>query len=519
MQPFVTAASGLAGDPYLLDGMQQAVARVYQALLSGENIAVFGDFDADGVTATALLVQGLSSLGGKVVPYIPHRVKEDHGLTNHALENLRQQGISLVISVDCGITDVAEVAKAQKKGLDIIITDHHNPLPQLPPAVAVVDPKLAGSRYPFSELAGVGVAFKLYQAILQSLGKEELLDSVVDLVAMGTIADMSPLTGENRYLVKEGLGRINRLPRPGIREMMLQTDISPGSLDAEKISWVIAPRLNSSGRLTHAVTSYDLLMTESAEEASELARELGERNEERQKLTAKTLAHAREQVLSEEAQPLLMVCGDDYPAGVIGLVAGRLVEEFYHPAVVIRMGEKASNGSCRSIPEFNIVAALSQCSQLLTRFGGHTQAAGFTLPTRNLPQLQQQLSQLTAVHLAGLDLRPRIDIDTLVKLNELGGDTFEVTRMLAPFGRGNPLPTFLSLGVEVIGYRTMGNDGGHLKLKLKQNGTVWEAVGFRMGSRLNEASSHIDIVYNLEMDHWGGQSRLRLNIIDFVASR
>ena len=516
---FITGDESLLGDPYQLPDMHQAVARVYQALLSGESIAIYGDFDADGVTATALLVQGLSALGGKVIPYIPHRVKEDHGLTHSALEHLAGQGISLVITVDCGITDLAEVDQARKMGLDIIITDHHTPLPEIPAAAAVVDPKLPHSIYPFSELAGVGVALKLFQALLQSIGKEEQLSTVMDLVALGTIADMSPLLGENRYLVKEGLRLINTSPRLGIREMMLQTGISAGDVDAEKVSWVIAPRLNASGRLAHAVTSYDLLMTSSPEEASQLARELEERNEERQKLTAKTLAHAREQVLARGIQPLLVACDEDYPIGVAGLVAGRLTEEFYHPSIVVRKGDKVSTGSCRSIPEFNIVAALNQCSYLLTRFGGHSQAAGFTLPTKNLPQLQQQLNHLAAIHLEGIDLRPHINIDTLVKLADLGGDTFQTTQMLAPFGRGNPVPTFLSLGVEVLGCRTMGNDGGHLRLKLRQDGTVWDGVGFRLGNHLNEISSHLDVVYTLDADRWNGRERLRLNILDFASTR
>jgi len=516
---FIAGDESLLGDPYQLPDMHQAVARTYRALLSGESIAIYGDFDADGVTATALLVQGLTALGGKVIPYIPHRVKEDHGLTHSALERLAGQGISLVITVDCGITDLAEVDQARKMGLDIVITDHHTSLPEIPAAVAVVDPKLPHSIYPFSELAGVGVALKLFQALLQSIGKEEQLSTVMDLVALGTIADMSPLLGENRYLVKEGLRLINTSPRLGIREMMLQTGISAGDVDAGKVSWVIAPRLNASGRLAHAVTSYDLLMTSSPEEASQLARELEERNVERQKLTAKTLAHAREQVLARGIQPLLVACDKDYPIGVAGLVAGRLTEEFYHPSIVVRKGDKVSTGSCRSIPEFNIVAALNQCSHLLTRFGGHSQAAGFTLPTKNLPQLQQQLNHLAAIHLEGVDLRPHIDIDTLIKLADLGGDTFQTTQMLSPFGRGNPVPIFLSLGVDVLSCHTMGNNGDHLRLKLRQGGMVWDSVGFRQGSYLNEISSHLDIVYTLDTDRWNGRERLRLNILDFAPTR
>ncbi|MFC1994832.1 single-stranded-DNA-specific exonuclease RecJ [Chloroflexota bacterium] len=516
LQPFLSGDRSLSGDPFLLSNMHQAVARVYQALLSGENIAIYGDFDVDGITATALLVQGLSTLGGKAIPYIPHRLTEGYGLTTTALENLYRQGISLVITVDCGITNLHEVKNAQRMGLDIIITDHHTPPPEIPPAIAIVNPKLPDSTYPFSELAGVGVAFKLLQALLQSIGKEEQANKLVDLVALGTIADMSPLVGENRYLVKEGLKVINATPRPGVRGMATQAKLDIGSLDAEKISWIIAPCLNAAGRLAHALTSYDLLMTDSPQEAGELAQWLEEKNAERQRLTATTLSKAREQVLAQGISPLLIASDKDYHLGIAGLVASKLSEEFYRPAIVIKIGEKVSSGSCRSIPDFNVIAALTQFSHLLSRFGGHSQAAGFTLPTKNLAQLEQYLSQLATTQLDGVDLRPRLDIDALVTLPELGGDTFQTTLLLAPFGRGNPMPTFLSRGVEVTDCRTMGNDGGHLRMKLKQGGTVWDGVGFRLGNYLAEISSHLDIVYNLEIDHWSGKERLRLNILDFT---
>ena len=519
LQSFIAGDKSLANDPFLLPDMHQAIARIYQALLSGEKIAIYGDFDADGITATALLVQGLSSLEGKVIPYIPHRLAEGYGLRKAALENLHKQGVSLVITVDCGITGVAEVKQARKMGLDIIITDHHTPLPEIPPAAAVVDPKLNSSKYPFPELAGVGVALKLLQALFQSLGKENLLGNLMDLVAIGTIADVSPLLGENRYLVKEGLNRINESPRLGLKAMILQAGLEPGSTDAECISWVIAPRLNAAGRLAHAMTSYKLLMTESPQEAQQLAEWLDRKNTERQKLTAATLSHAREQVLAQGISPLLVAGSKDYLAGIAGLVAGKLSEEFYRPAIVVKIGDKISSGSCRSIPEFNIIAALNQYSNLLSQFGGHSQAAGFTLPTMNLAPLQANLRQLATAQLAGLDLRPHIDIDAETTLPDLGGDTYKMTQQLAPFGRGNPVPIFLSRRVEVVSCRTMGNNGGHLRLKLKQGGCVWDGVGFKLGTYLSEVAPRLDIVYNMEVDQWRGEKKLRLNIMDFLPAR
>ena len=279
---------------------------------------------------------------------------------------------------------------------------------------------------------------------------------------------------------------------------------------------MIAPRLNTASRLDHALPSYELLMTDSPERAQQLATWLEQKNTERQRITTRATAKAREQVLAEGISPLLMVGGVDYPAGVAGLVAGRLAEEFYRPAIVVRTGKLTSSGSCRSIPEFNIILALNQCSSLFSQFGGHAQAAGFVLPTRNLPRLQQSLLEMATSQLAGVDLRPKLDIDAEVTLPDLTGNTFQAMQQLAPFGQGNPAPTFLSRKVEVVECRTMGSNGEHLRLKLKQGDTLWDGVSFGMGESLAEVSSCIDIVYNLEIDRWGGEETLRLNILDFA---
>jgi single-stranded-DNA-specific exonuclease len=512
---FLNADERLCGDPWLLPDMHQAIARVYRALLSGESIAVYGDFDVDGITGTALLVQGLSALGGKVIPYIPHRLTEGYGLKTAALEKLHQQGIGLVISVDCGITALPEVKRARRQGMDIVITDHHTPLETIPPAAAIVDPKRGDSVYPFSQLTGAGVALKLLQALYQSIGKEAPLETILDLVALGTVADVAPLLGENRYLVKQGLRLINNAPRLGLREIIASAGLETGNLDAETISWIIAPRLNAAGRLAHAMTSYRLLMTDSPHEAQAMARWLEKKNSERQRLTEKAMAQAREQVLAREISPLLIAGNREMPVGIAGLVAGRLSEEFYRPAVVIRVGEKVSSGSCRSIPEFNIILALNRCHRLFYHFGGHSQAAGFTLPTRNLPRLKEHLSELAAAQLEGITLRPQLDIEAEISLAELAGDTYQTIQQLAPFGAGNPVPAILSRNVEVLDCRTMGNSGHHLRLKLRQGGTVWDAVGFRMGENIAEVSSRLDVVYNLELDRWRGAEKLRLNILDF----
>ena len=515
---FLASDSSLLNDPLLLPNVREAVARIYRALLSGEKIAVYGDYDADGMTATAALVLGLKALGGDVVPYIPHRQTEGHGLATGALKTLREQGVSLVITVDCGITDAPQVKKAIKMGLDVIITDHHTPLDEIPDAIAVVDPKLVDSEYPFSQLAGVGVAFKVIQALYRSLGKDDRLEWLLDLVAIGTIADMSPPLAENRYLIVEGLKRINNSSRLGISELLKQTRLEAGSLDSDSISWIIGPCLNAAGRMADGLTGYNLLVTESPQEAAELAAWLARKNRERQEMTTRILAMARESVIGQGLQPLLMTADKNYPIGIAGLVAGRLSEEFYRPSIVIHTAGKQSHASCRSIPEFDMITALNRFSHLFTRFGGHSQAAGFTMPTSKLPELEEGLLNLATGQLEGVELMPHLNIDARINLTELTGDAFPSIQALSPFGIGNPVPSFLSRDVELLEKRTMGKNGEHLRMKLGQNGSVWDSVAFRLSSHQEELSSRLDIVYNVEVDNWGGKNQLRLNILDFKPS-
>ena len=519
IETFLNADSRLESDPFLLPDIHQAVSRTYQALLTGEEIAIYGDFDADGITATALLVQGLSALGGKVIPYIPHRYHEGYGLQVAALEKLRKYGISLIITVDTGITAIAEIQKARKMGIDIIVTDHHLPLASLPPALAVVDPKRCDSNCQSIELAGVGVAFKFLQALLKGSGREELINSLLDLVALGTVTDMVPLTGDNRYWVKRGLELLNNTERIGLQEMMRSANLKPGNLDTESISWILGPRLNAAGRLDDAATSYKLLLTQDPNEAASLVSELEEKNAKRQRLTTELLERAREKIIAAGTDsPLLMIGDEDYPPGVMGLVAGRLSEEFYRPVILFRFGSETCRGSGRSIPEFDLMAALAGCRDLLSNFGGHTKAAGFTVPTANLPQLEKQLSTLAEAQLAGLDLRPHIDIDAEVSLSDLTGETFKQIQRLAPFGSGNPLPAFVSRHVEIVDQRHIGSRNEHMGLKLKQEGIVWDAIGFRFGSRAQEITAFMDIAYNLDIDRWNGAERLRLKLLDFAAT-
>ncbi len=343
------------------------------------------------------------------------------------------------------------------------------------------------------------------------------MDELLDLVALGTVADMAPLLGENRYLVKRGLEVLNKTSRPGLLEMVLRAGMRLGSLDTESISWILGPRLNAAGRVDHAITSYKLLSTNSLNEARGLAEELEKKNAERQRLTGEVLAKVRDRLPSvDENLPIIIVSGTDYAAGVVGIVAGKLVEEFYRPSLVIEQGDEISRGSARSIAEFNIIAALKECSDLLTRFGGHPQAAGFTLPTKNIAPLAERLVERAEVELSELDLRPLIPIDAEVPLSSLSGETIGMIKQLAPFGYANPAPIFLSRRVKVEECRSVGSGGEHLRLKLHHGNVAWRGIGFRLGRYMDEIGPYLDIVYNLDVDDWGGSQLLELNILDFT---
>jgi single-stranded-DNA-specific exonuclease len=485
-------------------------------VLEREKIAVYGDFDVDGVTATVIIIEGLSRLGAEVVPYIPDRINEGHGVKLSALETLRAHGVSLVITVDCGVTDIEEAKRARGMGMDMIITDHHVPLKNLPRAVAIIDPKRKDSTYPYPELAGAGVAFKLLQALFHKDSRENWISRLMDLVVLATVTDLVPLVGENRYLVREGLRELNKSSHVGIQEMVKLAGLKLGELGAEDISWVLGPRLNAAGRMNNASSSYQLLTTQSSEESRLLALELEERNAERQKLTSEVLNQAREKLAPKSDLPMLMDADENYSIRVIGLVAGRLVDEFYRPAIIINMGPELCQGSCRSIPEFNVAAALEECHDLLVAFGGHPLAAGFTVTRQNLAQLQERITALATEQLGHLELCPEIVIDTNVPLSILTGDTFNIVQKLSPFGRGNPQPTFLTRGVDVVECRNFGKKGGWLRLKLKQGNITWQAVDFRSRKKTKEIPPSIDVVYKLEKSRWNGDEVMRLNLLDFA---
>ena len=524
---FLFDSQQFQNDPFLLPDIHLAVNRIHRALSNKEKIAVYGDFDADGVTATAIVVEGLNALGSEAIPYIPHRLHEGYGLNMTAIKNLWEEGVRLIITVDCGISAIKEVNEAKELGMDIIITDHHTPASDLPQAIAVIDPKRSDSQYPFPHLAGAGIAFKLVQALLHKDKNADVTNKLLDLVALGTIPDMVPLTGENRYLVKKGLEALNNTQRIGVKKMIGIATLKPDKISEGDVAWALGPRLNAAGRIGHATNSYRLLTTVSGEEAVLLAKELEEGNEERQALTRKATDMAEKRLAGKSGQVLLIDGDESYPPGVIGLVAGKLAAKYYRPTIILTLEPEICRGSARSIPEFNIVTALQQCQDLLINCGGHPMAAGFMVTRENLSQVKRRLTDMAVSQLAHLDLQPKLVIDAEVPLSFLSGETSSLIQQMAPFGQGNPPPTFLSRGVEVLKQRSIGKQGNHLELEVKQGGTIWRAIAFNYGnngrSQENdlgkvELPRQIDIVYNLKVSQWRGEEVLSLSLCAFAPS-
>lgn len=510
-------------DPFDLKGMDAAVERIAHAVRCGERIAVYGDFDADGVTSTALLTQTLRALGATVAPYIPDRVDEGYGLNAEALEKLAERGAALILTVDCGIRSVEEVAHGCRLGLDVIVTDHHSVGPMLPPALAVINPKQPGCPYPFKELAGVGVAFKLAQALLRaapavgedsdSLREEHLLD----LVALGTVADVAPLLDENRSLVQRGLAQLAAPWRKGVQALMAKAGVRPERVSSTAIGFVLGPRINAAGRLGSAMLAYHLLMTRDRATANRYAEQLDQLNRERQRLTLEATELAREQVLGQagETPHLLFAVSSRFLAGIVGLVAGRLVDEFYRPAVVVEWGQEESRASCRSIAEFHVTRALDECADLLVRHGGHAAAAGFTVRTENLPALRERLQRIARRELAETEPTPGLEIDAELTLGPDLYHLYDQLAVLQPFGEANPEPVFVSRGLQVGQRQAVGQEGQHLKLAVSDGQVWWDAIAFRRGAEVDQLPDRVDLAYQLDLNEWNDQKRLQLIVQDW----
>jgi len=516
---FLKAETSFDTDPYQLSDMEAAVARLCRAIEQKELIAIYGDYDVDGVTATALLVEALRTLGADVRPYIPNRFDEGYGLNPEALDMLRKQGVALVVSVDCGIRSPDEVAYANSIGLDVIVSDHHQPAEgDLPAALAVIDPKREGDPYPDKDLAGVGVAYKIVQALCENSAlpvSELYLDDLLDLVALGTVADLAPLVGENRMLVRKGLQKMRETSRQGLFSLAAVAELSLARVSATSIGFILGPRLNAAGRLESALAAYELLTTSDVKRAGELAQLLNMQNRQRQEITRKIQEQAEAIALAEKPDSsLLFAAHPDFNSGVVGLAAARLVETYYRPAVVGQISEETTRCSCRSIPEFHITQALDQCSDLLIRHGGHAAAAGFTVSNENLEMLKERLMIIAEQQLGSLDLRQTLNADAEVPLSDLHPNLLKYLDALQPTGYGNPEAVFISRDVRVTHARTVGAEGRHLKLVITDGQVTFDAIGFRLGYLQPELPLRVDIMYTFEANEYNGRTSLQLNLKD-----
>lgn len=513
---FLRAAADFNPDPFQMDGMESAVRRIQKGIAGSEPIAIYGDYDVDGVTATALLVQTLKALGANVRPYIPNRFDEGYGLNTDALDALHADGVRLVVTVDCGIRSPAEATHARSLGLDLIITDHHQPSGELPDAFAVINPKQPGDAYPDKDLAGVGVAYKIAQALLMNVPSSSFdPNDLLDLVALGTVADLAPLTGENRVLVRSGLQQMRQTRRQGLFSLASIADVALTQITATTIGFMLGPRLNAAGRLESALAAYDLLTTTDVLQAGQLAQQLNNQNRQRQELTRKIQAEAEALALADDPDaPVMFAVHPEFNPGVVGLAAARLVETYYRPAIVGQQGEETTRCSCRSIPEFHITNALDRCADLLVRHGGHAAAAGFTVRNENLSALKERLKCLARDQFFSLDLRPTLTADLEVPFEAL---RFELTKHLEyfqPTGYGNPDAVFVSRAVKVKSSRTVGADAKHLKLSLTDGNLTFDAIGFRLGHLLGVLPERVDVLYTFEVNEFNGRTSLQLNLKD-----
>jgi single-stranded-DNA-specific exonuclease len=526
IEDFFCSSYSVSNDLLKISGMIEAIERIVKAFERKERIAIFGDYDADGVTATALLLEVLESLGGSSLTYyIPDRQLEGYGMNDLAIEFLARDGVKLIVTVDSGITNVDEVEKARALGIDVIITDHHHPLEVLPAAMAIINPHLENSGFEFSDLAGVGVAFKLAQALYQKIAPKEIdkLKWMLDLVAIGTVADCVTLLGENRTLTKYGLVVLSKTRRVGLTEMFKvgRIEISENNIpDTQKVAYQIAPRINAAGRMDHASVAYKLIMEKDQIQARILALEVEEKNQERQKITAEIVKEIEEIAMRDFSEKkFIFAKNEHWPVGILGLVAGKVAEKFQKPVVVFQIQQKEYVGSLRSIPEINIVKCLEKCADLLTKFGGHSQAAGVRILPENVDKFCQKMTELIETELFGKEIISTLTVDLELKAENIDWQFMQNLKKMEPFGMGNKEPIFLLRDMQISDVRMVGNGSKHLKLAIKaanSNPKIFDAIGFKLGSEFPnlEKDNLIDVVFNLEEDSWNGNKKIQLKLID-----
>ena len=516
---FLAHGPDLLHDPFLLQDMEKAVERISRAIREQETLAVYGDYDVDGITATCLLTQFLRTLGGQVVSYIPDRTEEGYGLNNHAIDALARQGVTLIVTVDCGITAAQEVEYARALGVDVVITDHHQCKEVLPQAVAVVDPRRPDCSYPFPDLAGVGVALKLALALTAPAQRPQVLLDYGELAAIGTVADVMLLQGENRALVHLGLERLADCSRPGLQALLREAGCPRGQVPTTvTIGYGLAPRINAAGRMEQAGTALELLLTQDPQRGTELAQELCQLNRLRQAIELEIFQHC-DQLLTHTpalSAPVIVLAGEGWHQGVIGIVASRLAEKYACPAFMISLDGDKGKGSCRSFGGFNLFGALERCAPLLDSYGGHELAAGFSIRRDNIPAFRAALCQLVEEFAGHQPMESSLDVDCEIPhCSLLSTQDVESLSLLEPFGSGNPKPVFLLRSVCVLSHTDVGG-GRHLKLKLRRDGVAMDAIFFSANTAACgiENGQRLDIAFTLQINQFRGNRTVQLQLCD-----
>lgn len=510
-------------NPTLMKGIPSAVKRIRKAIDEREKIWIYGDYDVDGITSVSLLTTCLRRLGAQADYYIPHRLDEGYGLNNDGLSELKNKGCDLIITADCGISSYDEVKFANSLGIDVIITDHHEPSDKLPPALVIIDPKLDDSGYPFDELAGVGVAFKLACALCEDSDNDFLLNQI-DLVAMGTIADVVPLIGENRIIAKYGLSAINKSERFGIKALCQVSSIEQGAIDSYTVSYRLSPRINAAGRIDTALNAVRLMTTDSYQEAMELAQKLDKANKDRQNIEKYIMDSVQRQIqkMDIKSEKCLILAEEKWHLGVIGIVAAKIQELYYRPTILISLDADIGHGSARSIPEFDMFDALTKCSHLLTKFGGHKSAAGLTISRENIDKFRVEFSKIVENTLSKDDLLPKVDIDAEVLLSDFSEKVVEQLSSLEPYGLGNPQPLFAVNGLSVKGFPgTDKKTGKHLRMFVTDGNNSFATIAFNKGNlekRLSEKNIKFNIACRPYVNIWNDSRTVELKIEEFILS-
>ena len=506
-------------NPYDLPEMELAVERIKTALENNESIGIFGDFDVDGISATAILLSTLNDFGISAFPYIPNRVSEGHGLNRKSLDYFKSKNVSLIITVDCGTTDLDEVSNAKSMGIDVIITDHHLPLESRPNSAALINPNLPESNYSNKNLTGSGTAFKLATAIYNSFQKP-IPNTLIQYAALGTISDVGILNPENRFIVSEGIIQMRNTQSIGLKALAEKSGTNLSTITSKDAAFKLIPRLNAPGRLENAIIALEILTTTDENTAHKVAIELESLNEKRKSMTSKSIFQARNQIKPDQLEidiaGIIIVQHNDWHPGIIGLIANQLSEQFSKPAIAIATNGKNSKGSARSVVDFNIIEALKECSDILTKFGGHSKAAGFTIDEIFIPELIKRLSN-TSNQKSSSESKSKFEIECITTVKEVINH-FEFILSLEPFGPGNPTPLFLSQRMKVLNAKTVGHTKDHLKMTLSDNEKYYDSIGFGLGNLIDQSNGHIDIIYQISENTWNGMTNFQLIIKDFVKS-